>query len=395
MSASLAVGLTSNPSEAKDHPTNLRDLCWYARMISRPPCLRIFAAFVNDLENYILGFRGRGPPFSFGKTLSLFDSINLFVSYTSLFQVMAVIKNNNAGESQNDAQSEVADLPAYTAEENPFGSTFPTSEEEKAHLKALYGESPAPEVPIQPTATTLGHASTSTLSRGLQVVSLGSRASSGFAYPSVLAEHGVSAADWEQFTSLITKAASMKPDDWILAVGGGVGTLFVAGIFIGWLAFIPAVIVGRSIHKRAELRNLEKARGVGDLEHIILSWNETFFAPRGLLIRLDLPGELPEDIQKMDVAGPAAYHHCMMKRAQRLSCKWDDKKQAKFANKMSKVEAKMAKMEAKMAKKEFKMAYKRGRIVILPISKAGQSVGPDLYASPSNGGSQLDEKELL
>jgi hypothetical protein len=341
----------------------------------------------------------------FLSTLSLLDSIILSILSRSSISKMTIVKNNDAGDYQNEFEAPV--LPAYTAEENP-ADTFPTSEEEKAKLSEINKGPLASELPIYPTATSPGHASISTLSRGLQVVTYGTLASSGFPYPSVLAEHGVTAVDWERFTSLITKEASMKPDDWILAVGGGVGTLFVAGLFLGWLALIPAVIVGRSLHKRAELHNLQKAR-MGDLDQILLSWNETFFAPRGLLIRLDLPGEQPQDIQKMDIAGPVAHQHCMMRKAENLSSKWDEKKQAKFAEKKSKWEAKLAekqpkweakfaekqsKWEAKLAKKEFKMAYKRGRIVILPISKARQPFTPDLYASPSNGGSQLGEKQL-
>lgn len=73
---------------------------------------------------------------------------------------------------------------------------------------------------------------------------------------------------------------------------------------IGFLGAIPAVLVAKNARKRQEQRNLiasmAGARGERLSRHIA-QWNETFFRPRGVLIRVDLPDEYLDDMEIMDL----------------------------------------------------------------------------------------------
>ncbi|KAI9859083.1 MAG: hypothetical protein M1824_003923 [Vezdaea acicularis] len=377
------------------------------------------------------------------------------------------------------AAEPTAPLPAYSendehsGRESPFEvvnpemaftsaqpQTYLSAEEEKAALRdSAMGDSPAPhpidrsapaldeQEPIAPTSTSPGQATESTLHRGLQVASSNGLVSSGFAYPSVLASYGVTPAEWSRFTSEITEPARLTSGDWTIAIGGGVGTFVVAGIFIGWLGVIPAYLVGRHLQRKKEVGNINKARVFGDLEDKLYAWNKDFFAPRGLLIRLDLPGESLGDMYHMDVMsgrgacsvrGPGSCRQCGSDPNGEKAQKWQakiEKCNEKIARKMDKLEKKQAYMEAKMATKpewvqkkvagkmelkkecaermlerkqswlekkqekisgwETRKAAKRGRIVILPINKGPNAEAQDLSAFERvERGAVFNEKEL-
>ncbi|KAI9787997.1 MAG: hypothetical protein M1816_007301 [Peltula sp. TS41687] len=307
-------------------------------------------------------------------------------------------------------------------------TVYPTAEEEKAQLRASFmsasaaatvvdGDShahrdafptnsdfnstPPPPSPQQPLdGSNLGgqNVPATVLSRGLQVPSVSRFASSGFPYPDILASYGISRVDWALFTSEITQAAQMKAGDWALAIGGGAGTFLVAGMVIAWWGVIPAYFVGRSIHRKREKENLARARDTGLLEQKLLKWNQDYFAPKGVLIRLDLPGE-SHGIGNMDVHTEKCSHCCQKKRqnggAGKACGLVNEKKAAKIQVKM---ERKMEKESRKACKKEGKMkrkAVKKGRIVILPLNKDGIFISPATTATvvvPDIGGLSVNEK---
>ena len=255
-----------------------------------------------------------------------------------------------------------------------------SASEEKARLREADDDEPssAPQA-IPPTRSLPGHATAAALARGLQVPTHSRLVTSGFPYPDVLGAHDVSPADWARFTAEITAAAHLTAGDWALSLGGGTGTLLVAGLFVGWFGLIPAYFVGRRLHERLEQRNLELAKTAGPLEQQLLAWNEDFFAPRGLLIRLDLPG----DHAGLDAADMDVYNSWGKGRGGRCggggarAWKMNDRCAAKMEKHRAKIEAKMtkheAKIEHKMAKHEDKlrrMVGRKGRIVIIPINGA-------------------------
>lgn len=150
-----------------------------------------------------------------------------------------------------------------------------------------------------------GFASARALSRGLQVPSKSSRLSSGFEYPGVLASYDVSQADWERFTREITAEVKLSPHQWRTVVGAGLGVLAVGGMMIGFFGVVPAYLVARNRRQHHEERNLVAAVAAGSasrLSQTITSWNESFFRPRGVMIRVDLPRRSDkEDLADMDV----------------------------------------------------------------------------------------------
>ncbi|KAI9848231.1 MAG: hypothetical protein M1838_000620 [Thelocarpon superellum] len=305
--------------------------------------------------------------------------------------------------------SVVSQLPAYSPADNAATAgappVYPSAEEEKSQLQESLNHAASPaaanhsvdrEPQLEstffiPTRDAPGHATATTLNRGLQVPTYNRLVTSGFPYPDRLAQHNVTPEDWARFTSEITTAAQLKPGDWALSIGGGTGTLLVSGLIIGWFGLIPAYLMGRHIHRRLEERNLTAARSTGSLEAQLLKWNQEFFAPRSLLIRLDLPGE-GADLPEMDIetkkwgrggrcAGggwkkdPAQW---MAEKEREKGERWSEQKRARFEEKRARCEAwaqrKQDKRAAKMAWSEEKQklkALRKGRIVIIPMGSKG------------------------
>lgn len=268
------------------------------------------------------------------------------------------------------------------APRSPFQSTYMTAEEEKAYLSRR-DQSEAPRsLPTNPFSdpsrqwneqnnTTPAafpdnhdqsrgnNPSPPALSRGLQIPSCNGKVSSGFPYPDVLNTYNITPQAWSTFTSEITQAAQLTSKDWTVTIGASFATLAASGIFIHWLGLVPAVIVGEHLRRSKEHRNLRAARDTGDLETKLLRWNETCFAPRGFLVRLDLPGDQPSDLEQMDIYAPT--RKCGRKcggagrhGARAFSGRWE----AKCAEKARKREQ-CSKMKT----------AKKGRIVIMPLSR--------------------------
>ncbi|KAJ5715525.1 uncharacterized protein N7483_012706 [Penicillium malachiteum] len=161
-----------------------------------------------------------------------------------------------------------------------------------------------PHLLLPSESNDFGFAASYTLTRGLQVPSRSGTCSSGFDYPEDLMQHNITKEQWSQFTQVIRDEAKLSRQQWTTVVGKGLGTLAIGGLMIGFLGAIPAVLFARHIRKRKEQKNLKEAmtgaRGQR-LAHHISHWNETFFRPRGLLIRVDLPNELVQDMEGMDL----------------------------------------------------------------------------------------------
>lgn len=158
---------------------------------------------------------------------------------------------------------------------------------------------------ILPQQSEPGLAAASALSRGLQVPSRSTACTSGFEYPDELAHCGVSTDQWAQFTHLICQEAKLSRQQWTTVIGKGLGTLGVGGLMIGILGAIPAAFVLRLSKQRQEQRNLIAAMAGVEGDHLarhISHWNETFFQPRGILIRVDLPDEYLKDLEEMEIS---------------------------------------------------------------------------------------------
>lgn len=291
-------------------------------------------------------------------------------------------------------ENPAAQLPAYSETDEPSNAgfdmpnvphspsqpTYMTAEQEKAYLGDR-DQSEAPNgLPRHPRADALGgwneqdHTTppavpdayeqfrgsspfTPALSRGLQVPSCSGKVSSGFPYPDVLNSYGISPQAWSTFTSEITQAAQLSSKDWTVTIGASFATFVASGIFIHWLGLIPAIIVGHHLRRSTEHKNLRAARDAGDLETKLLKWNETCFAPRGFLVRLDLPGDESSDLDRMDVYTPKKWgRKCGGGRRARAASSIGD--EDRWAEK--------AKKRAQCSKGK---TAKRGRIVIVPFDR--------------------------
>lgn len=153
------------------------------------------------------------------------------------------------------------------------------------------------------------------LSHDLQIPSKSTRLTSGFNYPSVLPAYGVSREDWLRFTYEITESSKLSPSQWRTVIGIGAGTMAIGGMILGIFGVIPAVLAARQKRVNQEIRNLAEAMGSTQssspchspedlregrkieeseklLSHKINHWNETYFNPRGIMIRVDMPYDL-------------------------------------------------------------------------------------------------------
>jgi Domain of unknown function (DUF4646) len=281
-------------------------------------------------------------------------------------------------DGQSDAGFEKVEAPRSLAQQ-----TYMTAEEEKAYLSSrdrpeaagglqpnTYNQSSVEwNQQHHPSAPNLagiygkpreGETPAQILSRGLQVPSCSRKVSSGFPYPDILHAYGVSPKEWSTFTSEITQAAQLTSKDWSITVGAGVATLAASGIFIGWFGLIPAFFVGHHLRCAAENKNLRAAKDTGDLEAKLLRWNEITFAPRGFLVRLDLPGDETSDLERMDVFTPKKWGR---------KCGGGRHSNAASWNK----EGRCAQRAEKRAQFLKKKTAKKGRIVIVPLNSVNRS----------------------
>lgn len=226
--------------------------------------------------------------------------------------------------------------------------------------------------PIMPDNNESGHATESVLTRGLQVPSKFQTVTSGFKYPRLLAACNVSKEQWSVFTSEVKSLAKMDGSQWLTTIGAGAGTWLVGGLLIGWLAFIPAAVIGQKMRKHREHDNLLAAAEGGLLATCVQRWNTTYFNSRGLSIRIDLPGQA-SDMSEMDLSTSKKFKR-------------------QLNSKMAPTERKQARCERKELRSRTKAA-KKGRIVIIPLNAT--TLGAAKEASQSRDGITYPSKEEL
>ncbi|KAF7125433.1 hypothetical protein CNMCM5793_001611 [Aspergillus hiratsukae] len=185
--------------------------------------------------------------------------------------------------------------------------------------------------PLPPPSTTSEHTSSNSNSthsqnRGIQIPSKHENFTSGFAYPPFLAHYDITPHHWTQFTHDLNEEVKLSPRQWATTVAKGVGVFALGGMVAGVLGAIPAVFVARKARRNREEMNLiiaasspegpvepdtdsasgSEGRG-GRLSGKIERWNETFFRPRGVVVRVDLPREDLEEMREMEVIPGAKF----------------------------------------------------------------------------------------
>jgi hypothetical protein len=129
------------------------------------------------------------------------------------------------------------------------------------------------------------------LNRGLQVPLSTTSCTSGFDYPAELQKYGILQEDWQRFTQTICLETKVLRKQCITVVGQYPDSLAIGGVIVGILGAVPAFFVSRTARMKQQRRNLIAGLADGQGEtlarHLSL-WNDSFFRPKGVVIRLDL-----------------------------------------------------------------------------------------------------------
>lgn len=166
----------------------------------------------------------------------------------------------------------------------------------------------------------------------------------------------------------------------------------VGGMMVGFLGAIPAVIVAKKKRAAQESRNLARAMGyspqvtekrnqteeeeeeMGEKETAlsmkISEWNDTFFRPRGIMIRIDMPYNMSAVEDGIDVSSTTSTT---------TTSAGKKKSSSRFPSPVSSRQgsvsssASIADDKSERAKKRYE-ASQRCRIVIIPINQRPESV---------------------
>ncbi|EED14318.1 conserved hypothetical protein [Talaromyces stipitatus ATCC 10500] len=238
-------------------------------------------------------------------------------------------------------------------------TTTTTTTETDPDSASLYSEHAALLLPSK-DGTQPGFAPEQSLSRGLQIPSKTSRLTSGFEYPSILGtQYNISRDEWEQFTHEITESAKLSPSQWTTVIGVGMGIMAVGGMMVGFFGAIPAVIAAKRKRARQENEN--------SLSSKITAWNETFFKPRGIMIRIDMPYDLSAVEDGLDVSSTS---RTAAKKSPRKSSSPShaSSRQGSVSSSLSGLSAD----KTDRVKERYKASH-RSRIVIIPLNSDGRS----------------------
>ncbi|GAB7349915.1 hypothetical protein MBLNU459_g0604t1 [Dothideomycetes sp. NU459] len=143
--------------------------------------------------------------------------------------------------------------------------------------------------------------SQTTIDPVLQVTPKSKHASSGYHYPTLLVDYGVSEADWEMFTSqfmaantpsrnqlLAMSCLTLGLEMFFLAGGFGIFTLPFATLTAAALADLPTYFWMKRRNLRRHVRN-------GNIPAWLDAYNDQYFGPKGLRVAFALPGSrLPD-----------------------------------------------------------------------------------------------------
>lgn len=145
---------------------------------------------------------------------------------------------------------------------------------------------------LPPKPNELGLAVTSVLNRGLQVPSSTSISESEFDYPAELRRFDVSPEHWQRFTETVRLGIHVFCTQFITMIGHDPDALAVGGVIVGILGAVPAFFLRTNTIKEQERHldaSLENSPGEQLARHLS-HWNDSFFRPKGVLVRLDLIG---------------------------------------------------------------------------------------------------------
>lgn len=191
------------------------------------------------------------------------------------------------------------------------------------------------------------------------------------------------------FTHEITESAKLSSAQWSTVIGAGLGVMAVGGMMVGFFGAIPAMMVAKRKRAVHESKNLAKAMGYSQaaedmqqeeetgeaegetaLSLKINHWNETFFKPRGIMIRIDMPYDMSAVQDGIDVTStPATTTGAGKKKSSSIFQKSPvSSRQGSVSSSAS-----ISDDKSERAKKRYE-ASQRCRIVIIPINQRPESI---------------------
>ncbi|KAI9739355.1 MAG: hypothetical protein M1834_007568 [Cirrosporium novae-zelandiae] len=285
----------------------------------------------------------------------------------------------------------MASEPSKSKEPSSFDSPrnrFPEEYERQLNLElqrdtlqALESDAQSPPPSYQPSA--FQECPSSPLQRGLQIPTRSSHLTSGFQYPDLLQAYSITSKDWSSFTSELITLAHLSSHQWSTIVLKGAGATAVGSLLVGGFGLVPGYITGKKSRQHAEERNILAAEESGQLQATVTRWNEEFFRPRGILVRIDLPGR-GEDMGAMDVASTRSYRKVLSSGSRQSSPTFGEPSSTSEAS-----STRSNPSSSRASRKEYKersSAARRGRIVVLPLDQQGegQDVKEIVTVSPAN-----------
>ena len=141
------------------------------------------------------------------------------------------------------------------------------------------------------------------LTRGLQIPSRTGCPSTGFTLPKILRQAGISKQEWKAFTHEVKHPANLRISQWMAALGRG----FLIGLVPPFGPLI-ACIIWEKASRQLELENIIVAGRSGALAVCAARWNEKVFQFKGLLVRIDVPGQ-HNDMKWMDLSSSSLYQY--------------------------------------------------------------------------------------
>jgi hypothetical protein len=119
---------------------------------------------------------------------------------------------------------------------------------------------------------------------------------SGFPYQKVLASVDVSRQNWIQFTTDIAASIRQTSTDSLRIILHGLVTGVTSFFVIGPLSLPAGIASARSMAREVEReRLLQNTNPCEPLKRAMQEWNEAYFLPRRLHVRLEVPDDLGKE----------------------------------------------------------------------------------------------------
>lgn len=288
--------------------------------------------------------------------------------------------SNQAPTAENGNTTTLALPPSYSANGSEYSlvefyQTKPAKTTNKAWSSGPWIDPIASTVVPDTEILANSPPAKSVLPRGLQVPTRYKLLTSGYPFPEVLEQAGVTRDEWRAFTREVRKHASLSKTQWAGTLAGSFGFTLFGFIFMGGFAILPATVFGLKIYTDSEKLNFISAQRSGALAQSASRWNQSYFRAKGLAVRVDLQNISPV-LEHMDLSSSKLYKNQQKSGDTSYPPGFDDSKSQLKENRAR------------------RRAFKKARIVVVPLDHRPNPIlqTPRLLSDfPGMDGAQDDE----